>query len=166
MNQDAATFLDKLKHMDGTELKVTYMKVFDERPHSHRREWMRNRIAWGYQAKLENGMSQKFIDHGLMNADLSELRVAAPKEPIRTRRTEPETPSPVLAKRDPRIPPPGTVLERNFKGQHIAVKILEHGFEWNGHVFPSFSAAVKTATGKSYSPFSFFKLGSKPKAGA
>ncbi|CAM2070133.1 DUF2924 domain-containing protein [Sulfidibacter corallicola] len=71
--------IEKLEEMTGPELKAAYMAVFKERPHSHRHQWLKNRIAWGIQAKTEKGISKRFIKHGLENADLSELRATAPR---------------------------------------------------------------------------------------
>lgn len=168
MKKDRRRFFEKLRTMNGTELRVAYLKLFEERPHSHRHEWLRNRIAWGFQAKLETGMSQRFIQYGLQNADLSELRTHPPRstaggpeagDEIST--GESQSVAEKVPGRDPRIPPPGTVLSRDYKGTRIAVKVLAHGFEWNGTVYSSFTKAVKTATGASYSPYVFFKLGAK-----
>lgn len=154
--------IQALDMMNGTELKTAYMKVFGERPHSQRHQWLRNRIAWGLQAKAWGGMSQRFTSHGLANADLSELRVVAPRNQKVARSTHPVVPvAQIRFKRDPRIPMPGTTLEREYKGRKIQITVLETGFEWNGTVYNSFSKAVKTATGASYSPFEFFKLGPK-----
>lgn len=167
MNRAIALQLHLLDSMTTAELKAAYIEVFNERPHSHRRLWLRSRVAWGIQAKAERGMSQRFIEHGLKHADLSDIRMHAPRS-YKPKRATPEpiaqvAPHVETEQRDPRIPAPGTVLERDFQGRKISVKILPHGFEWNGTVYPSFSKAVKTATGKSYSPYAFFKLGPKPK---
>ncbi len=166
MNQHVFKQIEALKTMNGTQLKAAYIEVFDERPHSHRHDWLRGRIAWGIQAKAERGMSHRFIEHGLEHADLSELRVSAPRSTTQPPRTESQpkaVPSIECSERDPRIPPPGSVLERDFQGRRISITVLAHGFEWNGQVFASFTKALKTAIGKSYSPFAFFKLGKKPK---
>ncbi len=167
MNQAIELQIQMLDSMTTAELKAAYIEVFNERPHSHRRLWLHSRVAWGIQAKADRGMSQRFIEHGLKHADLSDIRMHAPRS-IKPKQPEPEPttePGPQVEseQRDPRIPAPGSVLERDFKGRKISIKILPHGFEWNGNVYPSFSKAVKTATGQSYSPYAFFKLGPKPK---
>ena len=38
---------------------------------------------------------------------------------------------------DPRLPPPGTYLEREYKGRQIIVKILVNGFEFDGAIWHS-----------------------------
>ncbi|CAM2066752.1 DUF2924 domain-containing protein [Sulfidibacter corallicola] len=157
-----------LDRMNGLELRAAYIEVFNERPHSHRHQWLKRRIAWGIQAKAEGGWSERFIAEA-QKADLTELRVMAPgSSPIkRKKQTEPKTGEDSALDdtgRDPRIPKPGTVLEREFKGRQVRITIKRSGFEWDGKVYASFSAAVKAATGASYSPYVFFKLGAKPKS--
>jgi hypothetical protein len=49
---------------------------------------------------------------------------------------------------DDRLPPPGTVITRAYKGESLHVKVLPHGFEFEGEVFKSLSAAAKAITGQ------------------
>ena len=58
---------------------------------------------------------------------------------------------------DERLPPPGTLLTRVYKGQTLQVRILLHGFEFNGVVYPSLSAVAKAITGSHCNGFLFFK---------
>lgn len=72
-------------------------------------------------------------------------------------------PEPVVAParggRDPRLPPPGTVLTKAHKGQDIRVVVTETGFEWNGTSYKSLSKVAQEATGqKSVNGFAFFRL--------
>ena len=57
------------------------------------------------------------------------------------------------------MPPPGTLLTRVYKGQTVQVRILLHGFEFNGVVYPSLSAVAKAITGSHCNGFLFFRLG-------
>lgn len=134
-------------------LKAEYIRLHGEAPYSHNRRWLIRRIVWRMQAGERGGFSERFVRHGLENADLRDARVCPKVE-------EPVMRTPV-PDRDPRIPKPGTVLERKFKGRLIRIKILENGFEWDGQVFSSFSKAVKTASQSDYSPYTFFKLGKR-----
>jgi hypothetical protein len=47
------------------------------------------------------------------------------------------------AEADPRLPVPGTVLTRAYKGSTIQVKVLARGFEYGGEVYGSLSAVAK-----------------------
>ena len=63
---------------------------------------------------------------------------------------------------DPRLPAPGTHLVRRFRGNNIIVHVRESGFECDGKVHTSLSAAVRAATAKRWNGFAFFGLCDKP----
>jgi hypothetical protein len=48
---------------------------------------------------------------------------------------------------DRRLPPPGTILVRPYKGQHLQVQVLADCFAFNGTVYPSLSAVARAVTG-------------------
>jgi Protein of unknown function (DUF2924) len=58
-----------------------------------------------------------------------------------------------------RLPPPGTVLTRPYKGQTLQVKVLAEGFEYEGRNFRSLSAVAKHITGSHCNGFLFFGMG-------
>ena len=63
---------------------------------------------------------------------------------------------------DERVPPPGTVLTRVYRGQAYHVVVHEDGFEYDGQIFRSLSAIAKLITGSHWNGLLFFKL-AKPK---
>jgi hypothetical protein len=64
----------------------------------------------------------------------------------------------VEARPDGRLPPPGTVLSRPYKGGTVQVQVLAHGFEYRGEVFRSLSAVARAVTGSHCNGFLFFRL--------
>lgn len=60
---------------------------------------------------------------------------------------------------DDRLPLPGTVLTREYKGATIEVHVRRNGFEFEGVVYKSLSAAAKAITGSHCNGFLFFRLG-------
>ena len=56
---------------------------------------------------------------------------------------------------------PGTVLTREYKGETVQVTVLPTGFDYEGEVYPSLSAAAKAITGSHTSGFLFFRLNGK-----
>ena len=60
--------------------------------------------------------------------------------------------------RDSRIPPVGTIITKNYKGETLEVKVLENGFEYKGQVFKSISALAVHIVGTPISGYAFFKL--------
>ena len=74
-------------------------------------------------------------------ANDADLRIRAPK-----RRSDPNTFLEVTAKvpkpLDNRLPAPGTWIEREYRGQRIAVKVRADGFEFEGRVYKSLTAVA------------------------
>ena len=63
-----------------------------------------------------------------------------------------------LYRADPRLPAPGSVLTRPYKGRNLQVKVLERGFEYEEVVYPSLSAVAKAITRSHCSGSLFFGL--------
>jgi hypothetical protein len=60
---------------------------------------------------------------------------------------------------DERLPAPGAILTRRYKGQTLQIKVLPEGFEFAGQAFQSLSAVAKAITGSHCNGFLFFRLG-------
>jgi hypothetical protein len=58
---------------------------------------------------------------------------------------------------DRRLPPPGTILTRTYKGARLQVRVLPAGFEYDGQVYKSLSAVAKAITGSHCNGFLFFQ---------
>ncbi len=58
---------------------------------------------------------------------------------------------------DDRLPLAGTILMREYKGCSLHVRVLEHGFEFEGEVFKSLSAVAKKIIGQQCNGFHFFR---------
>lgn len=65
--------------------------------------------------------------------------------------------------RDIRLPPPGSMLRRAYKGRDLIVTILESGFEFEGRRYRSLSAIAKAVTGAHWNGLLFFGLISQEK---
>lgn len=81
-----------------------------------------------------------------------------PPEPVRV--VPPEGEPVTKGKlRDPRLPAPGTTIEKAFKGTLVKVLVQEGTFEYEGRVYKSLSKIAAEITGGSTNGFAFFKLG-------
>ncbi len=65
--------------------------------------------------------------------------------------------APTPAAIDKRLPPPGTILTRPYKGQLVQVQVLTDGFAYAGSVYASLSAVAKAVTGTHTNGFLFFR---------
>ena len=64
----------------------------------------------------------------------------------------------VAKPRDNRIPPVGTIITKNYKGETLQVQVASNGFEYKGEVFKSISALAVHIVGTTISGYVFFKL--------
>ncbi len=69
---------------------------------------------------------------------------------------------PLQRERDPRLPPPGTIMTREYKGRTISIHVLSDGFEYQDQHFRSLSALAKHITrGSHCNGFAWFGLAPK-----
>ncbi len=60
--------------------------------------------------------------------------------------------------RDHRLPAPGSIITKTYRGKTIDVKVLENGFEYEGKVFKSISRVAMTIVKRQISGYVFFGL--------
>lgn len=59
---------------------------------------------------------------------------------------------------DSRLPMPGTILVRKYRGKPITVTVRENGFEYQDKIYRSLSAIAREVTGTRWNGFLFFGL--------
>jgi hypothetical protein len=155
--------IESLRHMTVGQLKDKYRKIFGEASRSNHKQFLFRRVAWRIQANALGGLSERARQRAFEIADDADLRIRAPKnflegelDPSRTTETR------VAPTEDPRLPMPGSMLVRRYRGKDIVVRVREDGFEYDGQVHRSLSSAVRAATGTPWNGFTFFGLGGKP----
>lgn len=67
-------------------------------------------------------------------------------------------PPPKPRPHDPRIPPVGSVIRRQYQGREIAVTVRRTGFKYEGRLYRSLSAIARQVTGARWSGPLFFGL--------
>lgn len=122
----------ELGRMTVGQLKQKYIEVFGEETRSNNRQFLFRRIAWRIRALAEGGLSESARRRALELANDADIRVRAPNK----KALDPEAFLKVTARlpkpHDSRLPPPGAWLERNYRGQRIAIKVRVDGFEFEG----------------------------------
>jgi hypothetical protein len=63
-----------------------------------------------------------------------------------------------VRQRDNRLPSPGSIITKTYRGKTIEVKVLENGFEYEGKVFKSISRVAMTIVKRQISGYVFFGL--------
>ena len=160
MTEDLDEQVDRLWHMTTPELRQRYAELFGEITRIGNKDWLRRRLAWRLQALAEGGLSDRAQQRAEALACDADLRLTPPRSRKPKPAKVPEPPT-APARSDPRLPLPGTVLVRSYKGKSIRVQILKNGFEYQGKHFDSLSAVAKAITGSHCNGFHFFRLARK-----
>jgi hypothetical protein len=156
MTADIGREVAALNRLSIGKLRERYTEAFGEPPASSNRAWLARRIAWRLQERAFGGLSERAKRRAAELADDADLRVVTPRA---KENAEPANASPAL--HDPRLPAPGTVLTRAYKGKTLEVMVLSGGFEFKGERYSSLSALAKTITGSHLNGFAFFGLTGK-----
>src|SRR5215831_2190405 len=130
-----------LPRLGVVDLRSRYAQLFGETTRTGNKAWLVKRLAWRLQALAEGDLSERARRRAAELAHDADLRLSPP-------RPAPTIPVPATgrgsarlpSKRNDRIPPAGTVLIRPYKGTTVHVRVLEHGFLYEGTTYPSLSA--------------------------
>jgi hypothetical protein len=144
-----------LQRLSIAQLRQRFAELFGEATAASNRTWLIKRIAWRLQALAEGDLSERARRRAAELAQDADLRLNPPRS--KTTPTTPLEPMTVTTPLDPRLPPPGTILTRPYKGQLLQVQVLTEGFAYAGSVYPSLSAVAKAITGSHTNGFHFFR---------
>ena len=146
--------LAALKRAEVRQLQARYVELFGERAPTHHRVWLVKRIAWRLQALAEGGLSERARRQAAELANDADLRLSPPKG----KEPRPAILAPAPITHDPRLPMPGAIITRQYKGATLEVKVLADGFQYEGRTYKSLSAVAKAITGTHANGFHFFRL--------
>src|ERR1700722_6214992 len=140
--------LAALQRLTIKELKSRYAEVFGEATNAANRAWLVKRIAWRLQALEEGDLSERARRRAAELACDANLRMSPPEEMVAVVPAAGRTATKAVRfQQDNRLPPPGTILTRPYKGQVLQVQVRAEGFEYAGEVYASLSAVAKAITG-------------------
>ena len=144
-----------LQPLSVGQLRQRFSEVFGEATAASNRTWLVKRIAWRMQALAEGDLSERARQRAAELAHDADLRLNPPRS--KTTTAAPPEPVNVPASIDRRLPPPGTILTRPYKGQLLQVQVLTEGFAFGGKVYSSLSAVAKAITGTHTNGYHFFR---------
>jgi hypothetical protein len=163
MQQDLEKEVAQFRQITVIELRARYAELFGEPTGVTNKGWLCKRLAWRLQALAEGDLSERARRRASELAYDADLRLLPPRQP-HAKSVEPGKALAALMvqdRADRRLPPPGTVLLRKYRGESLQVKILPEGFEYQGESYPSLSAVAKAITGSHCNGFLFFRLSAR-----
>jgi Protein of unknown function (DUF2924) len=146
-----------LQWMTVGQLRERFAEVFGESTNGRNKVWLVRRITWRLQARAEGGLTERALKRAAELADEADLRVTLPRDHGKPSFAH----VPLPATHDPRLPSPGTVLTRPYKGGVVRVTVLDRGFAYEGETYPSLSAVARAVTGTHTNGYLFFRLTGK-----
>ena len=157
MNENISEQIQGLKSADLSTIQERYKKLFSvaEAPCANK-PYLIKKIAYKLQETAHGGLSDK------AKARIAEL--IEKYDPINNKALRPQVFSagknvvsmPFM--RDKRLPIPGTVIHKKYKGEDIHIKILDKGFEYKDKYYRSLTAIAFELTGAHWNGFAFFNL--------
>lgn len=151
--------VEKLRRMSLAALREKYREVFQEDTRCRHRGHLFRRIAWRLQAVAEGDLSQRARDRAQAIARDADLRMIAPRDFFTVAGGPVElTPQNGKRREDARLPLPGTVLKRTWKGRDLLVEVLADGFRYDNRHYSSLSAIANEVTGTRWNGLVFFGL--------
>jgi len=141
-----------LRNAPAKELQKRYKELYGESATGTHKTCLWRKIAYKFQEREHGSLSTKA--KGRLKALIEEF------DPINNKALRPDKPivSQQVSVKDKRLPIPGTVITKKYKGTNYQVKVLEKGFEHNGKIYKTLSAIAKEITGAHWNGYLFFNL--------
>lgn len=152
--------IEQLRSMTSIALRERYREVFGEESRSYNKDFLWKRIAWRIQAQWAGDLSERARNRADELANDADLRVRMPGSAFK-RVSDPDSQTvsySFIPDQNRRLPMPGAILSRPYKGTVIRVMVLEKGFEFNGEVYRSLTAITRLVTGTRWNGYHFFGL--------
>ncbi len=149
-----------LRRLSVRELQAEWESVFGRPARSSNRTHLWRRLAWELQARAHGGISTD------AHTRIAELAPEVLDCTMRATRANPAAgdgdvairPADPRRVRDPRLPTPGTIIVKNYKGRELRLVVHEDHFELDGQSFNSLSQAARHVTGSHWNGRLFWRL--------
>jgi hypothetical protein len=166
MTVNVSQELTALQRLTMRELRLKFAELFGETTLAGNRPWLVKRILWRLQALAQGDLSERARRRAAELANDADLRVVGPSphrcpKPNASRLTDRSNTSRAVQAPRRELPPAGTVLVRVYKGQRLEVTVRADGFEFQGNLYGSLSAAARAITGAHWNGPLFFGLNGK-----
>jgi hypothetical protein len=159
--QTVSQQLAALSGMGVAQLRARYLEVFGEPSRSGNKAYLFKKLAWRLQSLAEGGLSERAKRRAEELARDADVRTTVPRPPMASPGAAQRTVVLTASSSDgrDRLPIPGTVLTRTYRGAHVAVTVLANDqFEYAGQAYRSLSAIAKAVTGSHWNGYLFFGL--------
>src|SRR6516162_6789785 len=92
-------------------------------------------LAWRLQALAEGDLSHRALQRAAELVHDADLRLSPPRTDPASAATPAPPETTLRLPADARLPRPGSLLTRRYKGRTLQVEVLEHGFAYAGQLY-------------------------------
>lgn len=153
-NETVLVQILELKQMAIKCLLKKYTALFGDARHTYNNaEYLRKKIANKLQEQAYGGLSEP--------AKNKLDQIIGLYDPINNkllRKIKPDKQRPIKGVRDRRLPIPGSIITKTYKGTEINIKTLEKGFEYKDKIYRTLSSVANAITGDHWNGYLFFGL--------
>lgn len=153
--KEVARALVDLGRMDMAALRLQHEALFGEPARSKNAVFLRRKLAFRIQERVEGGLPP-WAEARIW--ELAPKGIPGPQERRAKVKSIKAVAPAALPPRDERLPAPGGVLLREYRGARHEVEVLEAGFTYRGRTYASLSTIAKEITGTPWNGFLFFGL--------
>ena len=160
MDKTVLMEVENLRRTTLGGLREKYREVFQEETRSRHREHLFRRIAWRIQVLAEGDLSERARARAREIARYADLRTLAPPDFFTVEGESVRSTHGDRGRRqqDSRLPLPGALLTRKWKGRTLVVEVLKNGFRYEDRHYSSLSAIAVAITGTRWNGIAFFGL--------
>lgn len=140
-----------LKEAPLADLQKRYSEIFNgKKAPSNNKTYLWQRVVYRLQE----------LQYGALSEDAKDKvkEIAEEYDPINNKVLRPDASKRRKPWRDGRLPVPGTIINKKYKGRDIVVKVLDIGFEYEGKVYKTLTKIAKEITGSHWNGYLFFSL--------
>lgn len=157
MKDSIAARVNALQGMSIPELKQKYRELYGKENSVANKGYLVKKIAWRIQELEYGGLSEQVRKRAIKIAQTMNLPEKPSSDKLICLNKKKRAAKIHLPNINRRLPMPGTVLTREYKGKLIQVEVLDDGcFEYEGVKYRSLSAVAKAVTGSHWNGFLFF----------
>ncbi len=152
MQKTISDRIQELKNMDISRIQALYKELYGKDSNGTHKTYLWRKVAYKLQEQKYGNLPAKA--QGRLKALIEEY------DPINNKVLRPDNPlaNKQVSAKDKRLPIPGTVIIKEYKGTNYQVKVLEKGFEYTGKIYKTLSAIAKEITGAHWNGYLFFNL--------
>ena len=152
--------IKSLCRMGINELRAKYCEVYGYNSGARNKDFLVRKIAWKLQSiETKSDIKPATREKAYLIADFSRLKLnRAKKSPVELVVGRDFAKRKLELGRDPRLPMPGALLSKTFRGKQHLVKVLDKGFEYENENFKTLSSVAKKIAGTNWNGFKFFNL--------